>query len=206
MSVHIVAGFLLAVFPLIATPGASFTLMTQRVIPHGARHGVPVILGTIAGLYVHATLAAVGLSALVMRSAELFAVVKVVGAVYLVGLGLWTWRTSFGTSEAATTRTGAASGSTFVQALLGNVLNPKAASIFLTLVPQFLDSTRPIVPQILILVTAQSLLITVWLFGWAAVIGRAGRAFRSSAFTTVFRRITGTVLIGLGVRAAFGSR
>ncbi|MGH8877323.1 MAG: LysE family translocator [Stackebrandtia sp.] len=206
MDPHLIAGFLLAVFPLIATPGASFTLLTQRVIAHGSRRSIPVILGTVLGLYVHASLAAIGLSALVMRSAQLFTAVRVAGAVYLIGLGLWTWRATFAKRTAASDSKAEAGRSTFVQALLGNVLNPKAASIFLTLVPQFVNVERPLWPQILILATAMSMLITVWLLGWAAVIGRAGRAFRSSTFATVIRRVTGTVLIGLGVRAVFAAR
>ena len=80
-------GFLLAVTPICLTPGASFTLVTQRVAAGRRRDGMLVAAGTASGLCVHATLAAVGLSAVVMRSAEAFMVVKLAGAVYLIWLG-----------------------------------------------------------------------------------------------------------------------
>lgn len=82
-----VLGFLVAVAPITATPGASLTLVVSRVAAGGRRHGWWVILGTVTGLYVHATLAAVGLAALVLRSSQAFWVVKLVGAVIWSGSG-----------------------------------------------------------------------------------------------------------------------
>ncbi|GAA2633600.1 LysE family translocator [Dactylosporangium fulvum] len=159
-----------------------------------------MILGTVTGLYVHAALAAIGLSALVMRSSEVFAAVRLAGAAYLIGLGIVTWRT-----RPAATATGAplpARRPAYLQALLGNVLNPKAAAIFLTLVPQFLDPDAALPPQILVLATAQAALITVWLLGWAVLISRARRSLRSPTAGTIVQRIAGAVLVALGIRAA----
>ncbi|WP_433604845.1 LysE family translocator [Dactylosporangium sp. CA-139114] len=192
-----VAAFLVAILPLIAMPGASLTLLTQRVARDGARHATPVILGTVTGLYVHATLAAAGLSALVMRSSAAFAAVRLAGAAYLIGLGIWTWRARPVAAAAGEPGRRPA----YLQALLGNVLNPKAAAIFLTLVPQFLDPAAALLPQLLVLATAQAALITVWLLGWAVLIGRARRSLRSDTASTIVRRIAGAVLVGLGIRA-----
>ncbi|MCT9929633.1 LysE family translocator [Planotetraspora sp. A-T 1434] len=199
-----IAGFLAAVFPMVATPGASLTLLTQRVSDGGPRQGLLVILGTATGLYVHMTLAALGLSGLVMHSSQAFAAVRLAGAVYLVALGIWTWRSATVRPAArqALTSLPWAGHSTYVQALLGNVLNPKAASIYLTLIPQFLDLHDPVFIQILILATGHALLITLWLLLWTAVIARAAHAMRSPSFKAVLSRITGTVLIALGLRAA----
>jgi threonine/homoserine/homoserine lactone efflux protein len=85
-----VAGFVVAILPLIVMPGASLALLTHRVARDGARQAVPVILGTVTGLYVHATLAAAGLSALVMRSSELFTAVRLGGGAAPVARGSWT--------------------------------------------------------------------------------------------------------------------
>ncbi len=71
------------------TPGTSLTLVVSRVAAGGRRQGWWVIVGTVTGIYAHATLAAVGLAALVLRSSQAFWMVKLVGAGYLVGLGLW---------------------------------------------------------------------------------------------------------------------
>ncbi|MFI9384894.1 LysE family translocator [Kutzneria sp. NPDC052558] len=189
MNPYAVAGFLAAVFPITATPGASVALLIQG----GRRRALPVIAGTISGLYVHATLAVLGLSAIVMQSSEAFAVVRIVGAVYLVGLGLWTW---FATGSS---KPRPRSEPSYVKALLANVLNPKAASIYLTLVPQFVTPQENLAVQISVLVTAHAVLAVVWLSLWAFFLGRLPR---KEAFRRWMRRVTGTVLVALGVRAA----
>ncbi|WP_283135956.1 LysE family translocator [Rhizohabitans arisaemae] len=83
---YAVAGFLVAVLPLIATPGAGRTLLVQHVGRGGRRQAVPVILGTATGLYAHAALAVAGLSAVVMHSSQAFTAVKLAGAAYLSGM------------------------------------------------------------------------------------------------------------------------
>lgn len=202
MPPHLVAGFLLAVLPLIATPGASFTLMTRYTAAHGARAGRPVIAGTVTGLYVHAAFATIGLSALVMRTSWAFTGIRYAGAVYLVALGLWTWRAPKPSAPTPSAPTATRGNGPFTQALLGNVLNPKAASIFLTLVPQFVDPARPLWPQVLILVTAQSALVIVWLSGWSVAIGHARKAVRYTRYAQTLRRLAATTLIALGLRTA----
>lgn len=88
-----VLGFLIAITPIALTPGASFTLATQQTLAGQERATVWVVLDTATGIYTYALLAAAGLSALVLRSAEAFTLVKVLGGLYLVGLGAWTlWR------------------------------------------------------------------------------------------------------------------
>ncbi|MEV0378719.1 LysE family translocator [Nonomuraea sp. NPDC050643] len=194
---YAVAGFLLAILPLIATPGASLTLLVGQVTTGGRRQALPVILGTTTGLYVHATLALAGLSALVMHSSQAFTAVKLTGAVYLIGLGIWTWRS---TAPKEPRRHGQKS--PYVQALLSNVLNPKAASIYLTLAPQFIAPERPFPAQILTLATAHALLMVLWLLTWAFLIHRATHVLRRPWFRQAIARITSLVLVTLGLRTA----
>jgi len=201
-----VAGFLVAILPLIATPGASLTLLIARVGSGGRRQAAPVILGTATGLYTHATLAAIGLSALVVSSSQAFEAVRLAGALYLIALGVSTLR-SVGAGTTSQAEPGVRSlpwsgRPTYVHAVLGNVLNPKAASIFLTLVPQFLDPHRPIVTQILILATAQVALVTCWLLLWTAVIECTARSARGTRFKKSMQGTAGAVLITLGLRTA----
>src|ERR1700709_156123 len=124
------------------TPGVSVTLATQRTLRDGPAAGLRVAAGTACGLSFHATAAALGLAALVARSATAFTAVKLAGAAYLVVLGI-------AMLGAAPRGTAAAPGlearrlpwtghGAFVQGLLGNVLNPRAATVYLTLVPQFI--------------------------------------------------------------------
>lgn len=124
-----VVGFLVAITPVALTPGASFTLATQRTLAGHRNATAWVVVGTATGIYVHALLAAVGLSAVVMRSAQAFTVVKVLGGIYLVSLGAWTlWQTRHRQQSKASGApqlpwTGRHS---YPQAVLANVLNPKA--------------------------------------------------------------------------------
>lgn len=199
------AAFVAVVFPLVATPGASLTLLIRHVAAGGRIRAVPVVLGTATGIYTHAILAAVGLSAVLVRSDTVFTVVTHLGALYLVGLGLWTWRASGRTatpSGSADTAPDAVSPPrTYVEALLGNVLNPKAALVYLTLVPQFLDTDLAVAGQILTLATAHVTVMAVWL---AACTGVLHRLVATPRAKRLFTRASALVLVGLGVLAALG--
>ncbi|MEU4410901.1 LysE family translocator [Streptosporangium sp. NPDC023963] len=207
---YAVAGFLVALLPLTAIPGASLALLVRQVTEGGRGRAVPVVLGTVTGLYVHATLAVAGLSALVMHSSQAFTAVKLAGAAYLVGLGVWTWRSAAPSASLAASRPHRRlpefSDSVYLQALLANVLNPKAASIYLTLVPQFITPGESFGGsfggQILTLATAHALLIALWLLGWTILVGRATHALRSPRFKEVSAKVTAVVLIALGIRSA----
>jgi threonine/homoserine/homoserine lactone efflux protein len=200
-----VAPFAAAVTPLVLTPGTSLTLLVRHDGERGRRAAVPVAAGTVSGLAVHATLAGVGLASLVLRSSELFEVLRIVGGVWLLVLGVLTWRGPR-PAVAPTRRRGPAHGGAFVQALLGNVLNPKAAGVFLTVAPQFVDPDRALVPQLWALAAAQAALVCCWLGVWTYVVGRVRRAARGTAegprarTAATLRRVSGAVLVALGLR------
>ena len=82
--------FVLAALALLVVPGPAVLYVVTRSIEHGRRAGLASVLGIHVGTLVHITAATLGLSALVLSSAVAFTAVKVAGAVYLVGLGLWT--------------------------------------------------------------------------------------------------------------------
>ncbi|MFC8717864.1 LysE family translocator [Kitasatospora sp. NPDC057198] len=187
-----VAGFLLALLPLIATPGASLALLLRQITEHGRRRALPVILGTVTGLVVHAALALAGLAGLTAHHPGALTAVRLAGGAYLIGLAAWTWRSA----GRAPTRRPRHDSPAFVQALLANVLNPKAASIYLTLVPQFLDATRPLPAQILTLAAAHAALLATWLLGWTTLLARTTP--RPRPWTT---RATATALLALGLHA-----
>ncbi|MFJ8579791.1 LysE family translocator [Micromonospora sp. NPDC093277] len=203
-----VLGFLAAVAPITTTPGTSLTLVVSRVTGGGPRQGWWVILGTVTGLYAHATLAAVGLAALVLRSSQAFWVVKLAGAAYLVGLGLWMmWSSLRRTAPPATPPDRARrmrwrARHPYLQGLLGNVLNPKAAAVYLTLAPQFLAPGRPVLGPMLVLATAHAALHTCWLAGWTVASGAAARLLRLASVRRLIDRVAGGILLALGVRTA----
>lgn len=200
-------GFALAVLPLIVTPGASLTLLAQRVATGGLRKGLPVILGTATGLYLHASLAILGLSALIIGSSRLFLVVRFLGAIYLIGLGVWTWRQATRPPNVSTSMPATPSDrapSTYVPAVLANVLNPKAASIPLSITPQFLDPDASVGGQILLFTTMHALLSACWLLLWTLILGRGAGLLHSARAKAMFNRAAGAMLLALGLRAAVG--
>ncbi|MFF1651220.1 LysE family translocator [Streptomyces sp. NPDC058240] len=194
-----------AVTPLTLIPGTSFTLVTQQVIAGSRSDGLRASLGSACGLLVHATFAAIGLSALVMSSAQALTVVKILGRIYLIWLGVTTWRSAGRGVEPMARRRWRlpwAQLGGFGQGLWSNVLNPKAASVYLTLVPQFLTSSHPIAPQIAALSVAHVAVVLVWLLSWTFVVAAARTAIDTPRFRHGMSRLAGAVLVALGVRTA----
>lgn len=142
LPLFIAAGLLLNV-----TPGADVALVAARAGSQGFRAGAAAALGIGAGCMLHATAAALGLSALLAGSATAFTLIRWIGAAYLVWLGLSMLR-----SRGASGPNGPASdgvpvparfGRVFAQGFLTNALNPKVALFFLAFVPQFIDGGAP---------------------------------------------------------------
>ncbi|KOT43517.1 serine/threonine protein kinase [Streptomyces rimosus subsp. rimosus] len=188
-------------------PGTSLTLVTQQVIAGSRADGALVTLGPAGGFLVHAACAAVGLSALVMSSAQALTVVKLLGGGYLVWLGVTMWRAAGREAETGIRRRTRwclpwARLGGFAQGLWSNVLNPKAASVYLTLVPQFLTPGRPIAPQVAALALAHIAVVLVWLLFWTTVVAAARTAIDTPRFRRRMSRLAGAVLVAWGVRTA----
>jgi threonine/homoserine/homoserine lactone efflux protein len=197
-------GFALAVTPIMLTPGVSATLATQRVIRDGRRAGLRVAGGTACGLIVHATTATV---ALVSQSAAAFSILKALGAAYLIILGISTLRSATsGQDGRHGLRLPWTGHGAFTQALLGNLLNPRAASVYLTLVPQFIAPGDDVLVVTLSLVAVHIAMQTAWLSLWTILVAKAHRGLRSGRARRSLDRLSGAVLIGLGVRTAFQAR
>jgi threonine/homoserine/homoserine lactone efflux protein len=193
-----------AAIALLVVPGPAVIYIVTRSIQQGRRAGLASVLGIHVGTLVHIAAATLGLSALVVSSAVAFTVVKVAGALYLVGLGLWTLFSRSSDTEIAL------GGErnlrrAFAQGIVVNVLNPKTALFFLAFLPQFVDPNAPHPAlQIAFLGVLFALLGMVTDSIWALVAGTAGGVLRrSKRFARGQRYVTGTVYMGLGVATAF---
>ena len=195
--------FVVAALALLIVPGPAVLYVVARSIHQGRRAGLASVLGIHVGTLVHIAAATLGLSALIVSSAVAFTAVKVAGAVYLVGLGMWTLFS--GRAEAEVALGGERSlRRAFAQGIVVNVLNPKTALFFLAFLPQFVDAdaSHPAV-QIAFLGVLFALLGLVTDSTWAIAAGTAGGVLRRSRkFTRVQRYVTGTVYVGLGVTTA----
>jgi threonine/homoserine/homoserine lactone efflux protein len=199
----VILAFAAAVVPIMLTPGVSVTLATQRTLRDGPGAGLRVAAGTACGLTVHATAAAVGLAALVAQSATAFTMVKWIGAAYLMILGESLLRGGRGRSPRRLPWTGHGP---FAQALLGNVLNPRAASVYLTLVPQFIGPHDDVLTTTALLAAVHIAMQTAWLATCTLAVWRAHRALGRTGLRRRAEALAGAVLVGLGLRTGLSSQ
>src|SRR5215475_14341297 len=135
------APFFVAALTLNLTPGADMTYVIARSLGQGRAAGVVSALGVSAGSLVHAMLAAIGLSALVLQSETAFQAIKYAGAAYLLYLAWKAWRATDAATSAAP-RPPARLRRIFAEGALTNLLNPKVALFILAFLPLFVDPTR----------------------------------------------------------------
>ena len=197
--------YLAVIAVLTITPGPDMLLVLRNGIRDGSEAAWATGLGCCAGIAVHATLAVLGLSAILAASSEAFTAVKVAGAVYLVFLGLQAIRSSF---EERRSLGGAAerTGSAFRQGLVSNLLNPKIALLFLTLLPQFVAGGEPRVATTAALAAIFLAVAVLWWRAFSLAIGPLGRFLSRPAVVARFDRGTGALLVALGVRVALERR
>jgi threonine/homoserine/homoserine lactone efflux protein len=196
--------FVAAALALLLVPGPAVLYVVARSMHQGRRAGLASVLGIHVGTLVHIAAATAGLSALVVSSAVAFTAVKVAGAVYLIGLGLWTVFSRRSETDAALGREQALR-RMFVQGIVVNVLNPKTALFFLAFLPQFVDpdAGKPAL-QIVVLGLLFAALGMVTDSVWALAAGSAGGVLRRSRrFVRTQRYVTGGVYVGLGLATAF---
>ncbi len=196
--------FGLAALLLLVIPGPSVLYIVTRSIAQGRSAGIASMLGVHTGTLVHIVFAAAGVSALLVASSAAFTVVKLLGAAYLVGLGVHrlTRRSLDLTDAPALTRT--SNRRLYVQGIVVNVLNPKTALFFLAFLPQFVDPDRgPVAGQAVLLGLTFVLLGIVSDGCYALAAGALGeRLRRSPRFARRTDRASGLIYIGLGLTAA----
>jgi threonine/homoserine/homoserine lactone efflux protein len=199
--------FVVASVVLLLMPGPAVLYIIARSVDQGRAAGLVSVLGIHLGTTVHILAAAVGLSALLVSSALAFAVVKYLGAAYLVWLGIRTLAAKDPDPEAPAAPA-APLNRVFRDGFIVNLFNPKTAVFFLAFLPQFVDPARGALHwQILVLgLTFMGLgMVSDGMFALAA--GAAGDFVRRSRRFRRFRRwFAGTSFIGLGLTAALASR
>jgi len=186
---------------LIMTPGPDTAMTIRNALRGGRRAATLTALGVGAGSSAWAGAAAVGVAGLLAMSAFAFTVFKLAGGAYLIGLGALTL---FRAGRSKASPPPSRGGSPFVQGLVTNLLNPKAAAIFLTVVPQFIQPGDPW-PRLVAMVFVFDLMVVGWLvlYGHVIVVARARLGDR---LRRGMEAVTGSVLVGLGLRLALERR
>jgi threonine/homoserine/homoserine lactone efflux protein len=197
--------FLAAALVVAITPGPGILYIVARTLAGGSREGLASSVGLGLGGLVHVVGGAFGISALVMASAEAFTLLKIAGALYLIWLGLNTWRGARIVEPTEVRTTGMRRA--FREGIVVEALNPKTAAFFLAFIPQFVDPSANVAGQFIVLGlisvalnTSADLVVTYW-----AAKARAGFARRPSLLART-RQASGAIMCGLGTTLLFARR
>jgi threonine/homoserine/homoserine lactone efflux protein len=195
--------YLAAVALLIATPGPTMLMCISNALIHGPARAMGSVAGALTASFAVMCLSALGLGALLATSVTAFTIVKVAGALYLIWLGIRTFRSR----EIAIDESGSGKPrSLFLQGLLVGISNPKAVLFFAAFFPQFIDAGQPFLPQFAILaitfLAGDALVMTVC----AMSVGRLAPWLRSTTAVCWINRVCGGLFALLGGLLLFSRR
>ncbi len=205
MHIENLQAFLIAITILTLTPGLDTALVIKNTSRSGAKDGCVTSLGICSGLFVHASFSAIGISAVLLQSAQLFQVMKWIGALYLIWLGLSSLKATYqgvkGFNVAQTDGYRAFSlPRSLREGFLSNVLNPKTAVFYLAFLPQFIDPQHSLFMQSFFMAAIHFAIAMLWQCSLSAAISSAQKLLKNSSLLTWMEGITGTVLIALGIK------
>lgn len=180
---------------VIVTPGQDTALTIRNTLFGGRRSGILTAAGVSTGQAIWALATSAGIAA-VLQASPAFEAVKLAGAAYLIWLGLQTIFRRSGEHRAAPPRPG----TSFRQGVVSNLGNPKMAIFFTSLLPQF--APHPTFGALFVLGLAFSAMTFTWLTGYAFAVAKAGDFLRRARIRQALDRVTGAVLIALGLRLA----
>jgi RhtB (resistance to homoserine/threonine) family protein len=184
---------------LIVIPGADTGVVAKNALLGGRRCGLLSAVGVTAGLTVWTLAAALGVAALLRASTAAFLILKIVGALYLIWIGLQLLRARSPVNDPAG-RTASSGARALRQGLLSDLGNPKIAVFFTSFLPQFVHSGGVFLPLLVLGVTF-AVLTLAWLAVYAILIGISSKLLRPRVLRAL-DRFTGLILIAFGIRLA----
>ncbi|WP_036191748.1 LysE family translocator [Marinobacter lipolyticus] len=200
--------YLVAITLLTVSPGVDTLLVMRNTGRGGLRDGCVTSVGICSGLFIHATLSALGISILLVETTWAFSALKWAGACYLVWLGIGSLRQAMRrgdlprTTDSPVIRRVVSHRESFQEGLLSNVLNPKTALFYMALLPQFVDPSGHAFQQSLILAGVHFLLAMFWQCGLAWVVVRFKGLGASAWVKRVLNALTGGFFVAMGAKLA----
>jgi len=207
-----VAGFAFLAAVLTILPGQDTVLVLRNAAQGGFTAGVATTGGICSGLFLHATLSALGLSAILATSAEVFGAVKLLGAAYLIWLGLQSFlrlrrgRPAPAGAGAADARSAMLARTAIRQGFLSNALNPKTAMFYLALLPQFAVFPERVLGDSLALAGVHFVMSFAWLTLLSSLVDRSRRLLSRPGVSRAIDLVAGAALLGFGLRLALARR
>ncbi|HSF16090.1 MAG TPA: LysE family translocator [Vicinamibacteria bacterium] len=201
MTTEMFAAYVVACVVLLFIPGPTILLVVSYALSQGRRSAMWTITGVILGDAVAMAVSLLGLGALLLASASLFAILKTVGALYLVHLGVKMWRKP-STIDANSVRAVEPGRTMALDAFTVTVLNPKSGLFFVAFLPQFMNRNEALVPQAILLGVTFLALAFVSVTLYALLASEARDFFIAPSASKILNRISGGALVGAGVFAA----
>jgi len=194
--------FLGVAIVVIVTPGQDTALTIRNALAGGRRSGIATAFGVATGQTAWTLATSLGLAAVLLASEPAFLALKIVGALYLVWLGLHSLVDAVrGVRERHVPSARLAPSTAYRRGLLSNLGNPKMALFFTSLLPQFAPHDASFV-QLASLGLLFCVTTLIWLTGYALVVARLGDVLRRSRVRRALDAVTGTVLVAFGARLA----
>jgi threonine/homoserine/homoserine lactone efflux protein len=205
MSLHLWWLFVATVFVVSAIPGPNMLLVMTHGARHGLRRSTATMAGCLAALVLMLSVSAAGLGVFLEAWPRFFDALRIIGAAYLVWLGVKSWRAKAGEVEIRdqSGQGGVASSKMFRNGFLVASSNPKAILFAAALLPQFIDAHRAVLPQFAVLVATFAVIEVSWYAVYAGLGARIGDKLKSANVAQAFNRLTGGVFIGFGAMMAF---
>jgi len=202
MNLELWFAFALASAALLAVPGPTVMLVLSYAMAGGRRTGLATVPGVTLGDFTAMTVSLMGAGAVLAASATLFTILKLVGAAYLVWLGIQLWRSGLPGEALGTAGPVKGQWSMFWSAYVVTALNPKSIVFFMAFVPQFIDPSRPALIQFVVLEAIFLTLAAVNTALWALLAGQMRARFSSPRLQRIIARTGAGVLIGAGILTA----
>jgi homoserine/homoserine lactone efflux protein len=201
-------GFVIAGTLIAISPGSGAILSMSHGLAYGLKKASATVLGLQLGLVLVLVIAGAGVGSLLLASEVAFNIVKVIGALYLIWLGIAQWRSKAETSEVSTA--GLAAHPTFgrrvLTGFLTNATNPKGIIFMVAVLPQFISDKAPVLPQLAILGVTMVTIDTTVMHGYALLASSMQRWFRNPRAVKTQNRFFGGVLIAVGTLMFFVKR
>jgi homoserine/homoserine lactone efflux protein len=200
-----------ACWVIAVSPGSGAVLSMSHGLSYGLKRTSTTILGLQTGLVIILLIAGGGLGALLLASEEAFLIVKTIGAMYLIYLGIQQWRAKVETNphdaQDKTVRVAVMSRRRrFATGLLTNITNPKGIIFMVAVLPQFIDPTHPLGPQLAILAATMCFVDLIVMHGYALLASRMQGLFRNARAVRWQNRFFGSVLVAVGAALFFVRR
>ncbi|BEP40076.1 LysE family transporter [Variovorax sp. 375MFSha3.1] len=201
MDLHVWLAFLVASCVIAVSPGSGAVLSMSHGLSYGVRRTTATIVGLQLGLAVILLVAGLGVGAVLTASASAFLVVKVVGACYLLWLGWRQWRAPVAKIEGGATQAAEpdlTAPQRVLRGFLTNVTNPKGIVFMAAVLPQFIQPTRPLWLQLLVLLATTVMVDVTVMHGYAWLAARLQGMLRSVRARRAQNRVFGGVLMAMG--------